>query len=228
MAADQPTSVSMELADFFVKIALDASDGVREALRLQEERRAELCSAASLGAAEFARLTVTDQELDSELGRLFPSSDPSRRHGVYAGAPYHPASRDGETESPPFKALAGIELQRADYTQSRESKSCTLAKTGVDKIIGAVRTRLGAAAQVVLRSTLAAGIPYITVASGKITARVSLMLQTAAQTPAGASNIVPRKDARLLVRMVDDRAPQTQQLRVDVLSELEITFKTVT
>src|SRR5688572_25756981 len=104
MAADQPIP-SMELAEFFAKIVLDAFDGVREASRLQEEKATELSVVASLDAAEFARLTVTDQVLDSELARLFPSPSRSRPHGVYVGAPYSPALKQDETESPPFKKL---------------------------------------------------------------------------------------------------------------------------
>jgi hypothetical protein len=72
------------------------------------------------------------------------------------------------------------------------------------------------------------GVPRVIVDSGKARAKLSLNLQTNNYHSTDAAVLVPVKGARLLVRMVDDRAPQNQQLRVDSLSELEITFKTVT
>jgi hypothetical protein len=229
MEVAQPKIVSMELAEFVAKIVLDVFDGVHATLRLQEERQVEMAAAAaSLDAAEFARLTVPVEEFDRELARLVPSPDPHRPHGLYVGAPYHPALKEGETESPPFRTLFGIQLEGTDYIQPRRSKSFVLAKTAVDKIRGAVRMRLGAEAQSILRSTLSRGVPRVIVDSGKINARLFLTLQTATQPSPDGAVVVPSKDARLLVRMVDDRAPQNQQLRVDSLSELEIRFKTVT
>ncbi len=228
MAVTQPTAIRMELAEFFAKILLDAFDGVREAMRLQEERQAEISAIASLDTAEFARLTLTDEEPERELVRLFPSPDRRRPHGIYVGAPYRPALKEGDIESPPIRALIGVQLERANYTRPRGSESFVLAKTAVEKVLSAVRTRLGAQSQSVLRAALARGVPRLVVDSGRIGAKISLTLQSAAQSSAKAAFVVPRRDARLLVRMVDDRAPQTQQLRVDILSELEVTFKTVT
>lgn len=226
MTVAEPTPISMELAEFFAKIVLDAFDGVRESMRLQEERQAEIAAAASLNGAEFAQLTVSDEELKSELVRLFPS--PDRPHGIYVGATYRSALEEGETESPPLRALTGIQLERADYVRPRGSASFVLTETAVEKVLDAVRTRLGAQSQSVLRAALARGVPRLVVDSGKIGAKISLTLQSMAQSSAKAAFVVPRRDARLLVRMIDDRAPQNQQLRVDILSELEVTFKTVT
>lgn len=224
----QQTPISMELAEFFAKIVLDAFDGVRESMRLQEERQMEIAVAASLDGTEFAQMTVTDEELERELVRIFPSPDHRQPHCIYVGAPYRPALKEGETESPPLRALTGIQLERADYMRRRGSESFVLTKTAVEKVLGAVRTRLGAQSQSVLRAALARGVPRLVVDSGRIGAKISLTLQSAAQSSAKAAFVVPRRDARLLVRMIDDRAPQNQQLRVDILSELEVTFKTVT
>lgn len=224
----QPTPISMELAEFFAKIMLDAFDGVREAMSLQEERQMEIAAAASLDEAEFAQLTVADEDLDRELARLFPSPDRQRPHGIYVRAPYRPALKEGEAESPPLQALTGIQLERADYTRPRGTENFVLTRTAVEKVRSAVRARLGAQSQGVLRAALARGIPRLAVDSGRIGVKISLTLQSAAQPSAMASLVVSRSDARLLVSMIDDRAPQNQQLRVDILSELEITFKTVT
>src|SRR5437870_2502096 len=184
MAVTQPTIVSMELAEFVAKIVLDAFDGVQAAMRLQEERQEEMAAAASLDPVEFAQLAVPDEEVNRELARLFPSHDPHQPNGLYVGAPYHPALKEGETESPPFRTLIGIHLERADYIQPRRSKDFVLVKTAVDKIRDAVHTRLGAQSQSVLRSTLGRGVPRVLVDSGKVSARLSLTLETATQPSA--------------------------------------------
>lgn len=228
MALTQKTKISMELAEFIAKIVLDVSDGVNGALRLQEERQVEMAASASLDPLEFARLAVSEEELDRELARLFPGADAQHAHSVYVGAPYYPALREGDNESPPFQALLGIKLERNDYVRSRGSKIFVLGKTAVEKIRGAVHARLGAESQNILRSALGRGVPRVIVDSGKARAKITLSLEAAVRYSLGAANMISVKGARLLVRMVDDRAPQNQQLRVDNLSELEITFKTVT
>jgi hypothetical protein len=228
MAESQPTSISMELAEFFAKIVLDASDGIREALRLQEERHAEMSAVASLDTAEFARLAIREEEVERELGLLFPGTDPHRPHGVFVGAPYHPALNKDEAESPPFRQLIGIQLERSDYTKPRGLESFVLAKKAVEKIRFAVRTRLGFESQRILRRVLNRGVPCLVVDSGRVSAKISLILLAKGQPSTPIPVRVPRKDAMLLVRMVDDQAPQNLQLRVDILSELEVKFKALT
>jgi hypothetical protein len=227
MAQELPAPVSMELAEFFAKLVMDAFEGVRLALSLQEERQAELAFAASQDPAEFARQTVAAEELEAELARLFPSRDPKKPHSVYVGAPYQPGFKEGEPEVPPFRALLGLSLDRADYVRPRGSETFVLGKGAVEKIREAVRTRLGALAQSVLRSAAARGLPRLVVDSGRIGAKLTLILERTGQA-AGDRPVLPLKQARLLVRMVDDQAPQMQQLKVNILSELEVTFKTVT
>src|SRR5690349_16873380 len=105
MAESQPMSISMELAEFFAKIMLEASDGAREALRLQQERQAEMSAAAALDTVEFARLAISEEAVERELERLFPVDDPRRAHGVFEGAPYRPALDKDHAESPPFQQV---------------------------------------------------------------------------------------------------------------------------
>jgi hypothetical protein len=228
MAAPVPAPVTMELAQFVAKIVADAFDGVREALRLQEERLAEISAAAALDPAEFAHLTITDPEVDVELAQLFPRSDPSHPHVVYAGAPYQPALPAGQREVPPFADAVRVHLEEADYTRPRRSAPFQLTALGVEKIRAAVRTQLGAAALAVLRQTIARGIPHLAVDSGRVSAKMSLTLQDTAAGSASATASVPAKNVRLLVKTIDDRDPQNLGLRVDILSELQITFKTIT
>jgi hypothetical protein len=228
MAKSQPTSISMELAEFFTKIMLDASDGLREALRLQEERQAEMSAAASLDTVEFARLAVPEEEVERELGRLFPSNDSHRVHGVFVGAPYHPALHKDEAESPPFQQVTEIQLERSDYTKPRGRQSFVLAKTAVEKIRNAVRTRLGSESQRILRRALNRGIPCLVVDSGRVNAKIFLTLLARGQPSAPIPVQVSLKDTKLLVQMVDAHTPQNLQLRVDIVSELEVKFKAVT
>lgn len=228
MAVAEPTIVSLELAEFVAKITLDAFTGIGNSLRLQEEQQEEMAASVSLDPAEFAQLTVSEEELDQELSRLFPSGDQNHRDAVYVGASYKPTLTTKDTESPPFQTLLGINLERTDYIQPRGSKSFFLAKTGVDKIRTAVHAQLGAQSQRILRSILGRGLPRVLVDSGRVSAKIALILQPATESPASGTIVVAREDARLLVRMVDDRAPQNQKLAVDILSELEIKFKTLT
>lgn len=234
----------MVLSDFLAALLLDSSDGAGEALRLQEERRAELARAAALDVAEFARQTVTDLELNDEAARLFPAGDSRQPHGIYVGAAYVPALKTGEVEKPAILALAGIQLEPADYVQQRGTSEFALSKVGVETILTALRTSLGAQYQSSLRRVLARGIPQVAVASGRVKVKLALSFdsapplatgtvaaptaRTATSRTAGPANVIPRRAARLLVRMIDDRAPQNQQLNVDILSELEVTFKSIT
>jgi hypothetical protein len=228
MAVAQPTVVQMELGEFVSKLVLDAFTGVTDALRLQEEQHGEMAAAATLEPLEFANATIPDEEVDRELARLFPSGDSSHPHAVYVGAPFQAAAGANTAEKPAFQAVAGVNLVRADFTKARGTKAVSLGAAGVKRIREATRLRLGAQAQTVLRAIIGRGIPRVLVDSGRISAKVSLGVQTSTQAPASRAVVATRKDARFLVRMVDSLAPQNQQLAVDIMSELEIRFKTVT
>jgi hypothetical protein len=211
MVDDRQAPGDMELAEVFAKIMSDVSEGTRDSLRLQEERESELVALASLDPAEFARLTVSDAEVDDELVCLFPSAEAGRPHAVYEGAPYEPPRIEV------FATIAGVALTYGDYVSGPDA----LTGAGVAKIRNAIRVRLAGESQTALRKSLSRGFPRVIVDSGKVSAAILLRLDSSTTKRRRAKN------ARLLVRMVDDRDPQSRDLRVDIVSRLEVTFKTI-
>ena len=227
MAAAESIPPTFELGEFIAKVVLDSFTGVTAGLRLQEEQQAELAAMTSLDLTAFAELAVSDQEVDAELARLFPSADRKHPSAIYTGAPYSPKVRPDSVESPPLQTTLSILIEQGDYKKQARSKSPVLTTAGVDKIRSATKARLGQGAQTVLKKMLAQGLPHVFVNSGKVTAKVSMILE-----PSGVAKpprkTVALKDARILVQMVDDKSTQSQPHSVDTVSEIEINFKTIT
>jgi hypothetical protein len=194
---------------------LDAADGVRESLRLQEERSAEIVAAASLDPNEFAQQQVTNDQVNHELAQLFPPARKGQLHAIFEGAPYQPDIGDNE-ESPPIAALLGVQLEASDYRMQR-SKLFVLSSSAIDKVRAAVQQRLGAASQNALRTVVSRGLPHVVVDSGSISVSLALTLE---------SPPTRHMSPRVVARTIDDRSPHNQQLRVDILSRLEVRFKT--
>lgn len=247
MTNGTPTPVEMGFAEFTAKLIADTFEAVTVALAEQEAQYLELTRAAELPPETFAEQAVAEEDLERELARLFPG-DQKHPHAVYVGAPYTPATVKA-AEAPPFAELLDVKLAEGDW--DRRGAAITLAEPGVAKIRGAARTMLGLERYAALRQLLARGLPRVLVDSGRINAKLTFQVtQMEESAPAaseqptlvarpittltplsrfvGLARPFPQANVRLLVRQVDTRDPQNTQVKVNVFSEVEITFKTVT
>ncbi len=233
----------MGFAEFAAKLISEVFDAIVTSQFDQEKRLAELATLAALPVEEFAERFVTDEQIDSELARLFPGEKPEQPTAIYVGAPYRPRRKD-ISEQPPIYALLGVSLEKGDYAVKQ--REAFLTANGVEKIKSAVRQQLALNHYTAIREIIRRGLPRIIADAGRVNAKLTyevLSIEEAARPERAARLAAPLQPLtrgiplpeptvlsklRLIVRPADERVPQNQKLQVNVFGEVEISFKTVT
>lgn len=241
---DIPTPMEMGFAEFTASLISEVFDAVANSQAEQEQRLAGITAAASLPLEDFAEKFITNDQVDGELARLFPSSEPKHLHAIYTNAPYTPKTF-ASFETPALESTLGVILERKDYRVNKGGR-ISLTNSAVKKTRLAARLRLAETRQITLRALVRQGIPRVIVDSGHVNAKLTFQVtrMEEANKPVYKSRLAaPLRDlvqmpgitlppslkqVRLLVRQVDDRAPQTSQMQVNIFGEVEITFKTIT
>lgn len=248
MAVDTPVEVGF--AEFIARLMSEVFDAVISIQVDQEQRYAMMHVAASLSAAEYRNQYVGDDEVEAELGRLFPPrpEDREQPHMIWEKSPYLPGKGDGE-EEPPVFAATGVTLTKKDLVDG--DGGLALGPDAVRKITEAVAMRLAEGQLVRSRQLVGRGLPRVVVDAGRINGKLTFNLTTDSSTPepvastpraaAGLSRLampaasifsLPKArilpNVKLMVKQADATSPQSSQVKANVYGEVEITFKTVT
>ena len=241
--ADAPGPSEVGFAEFVAKLTSEVFEAIVTSQIDQEKRLTELAAAADLDLDEFAERFVADEQVESELARLFPGEDAEHPSAIYVGAPYRPRHK-GLSEMPPVYAQLGITLQRTDYTVKQ--RQARLNASGVQKITLAVRKRLVEEQYAAMQQIMRRGVPRVIVDAGRVNAKLTyevISTEDAGQPerathvaeplqPIGRSRLFREPTVlsklRMVVRPADERSPQNQKLQVNVFGEVEINLKTIT
>jgi hypothetical protein len=236
--------LEMGFAEFVAKLIAEVFDAVADSQAEQALRQAEIVATAALTPEAFAEQLLSEEQVDAELARLFPTSEPNRPHAIFPGAVYR-AKEHHIPESPAIESVLGLELGREDYLRGRAGET-VLQPSAVDKVKRQTRLRLAHARLLALRQLVKQGIPRVLVDSGRVNAKMTFQAVrtedaskpeiagrlAAPLNPLGqiAGTPLPRSLAniRLVVRPADAQSPQTSQLQLNIFGEVEVTFKTVT
>jgi len=235
-----PEPIQVGFAEFVAKLIAEVLDALVSSHLEQEKRISELGAAAAMTPEEFAERFITEDQIDEELKQLFPGDSETHPSAVYVGAPYRPKSEE-DSERPPVLLELGVVLQPGDYTKKKGD--CRLTASGVQKIRNAARLKLSQLNYRSLQDLLRRGVPKVVADGGRINAKLTYELveaqaaKKAALHPAGSPAqraplpvFVPSgalANLRLMVRQADERAPQVQNLKVNVFGEVELSFKTI-
>jgi hypothetical protein len=239
---DAPSPLDMGFAEFTAKLIAEVFEAVAASSADQEQRHADIVKAASLTAEEYASRMVTPEQTEKELARLFPAGQAGRAHAVLAGAPYRPQGRSG-AEEPPVAATLGLKLKTGDFAATPDGRF-ELTAAGADKIRAASSLRLAEASLAGLQRLVARGVQRVVVDSGRVNAKLTFqVVQTDdARVDTGIHLATPLKplgdlpgislpqalsNVRLVVRQADLRNAGAGPEQVNVVGEIEITFKTI-
>lgn len=241
--AETPTPIEVGFAEFAAKLISEVFSAIVTSQFEQEKQQAELTATAALTLEEYAERAITNEQLDTELSQLFLGEKPDQPSSIFVGAPYQPKDKDVE-EQPPIFAVLGVELQKGDY--SVKKGKAKLTTSGVVKIRTALRSQLAQQQHGAINEIVRRGLPRVIADAGRVNAKLSYEVTEVEETtiakrpqqiaaslkPIGQSMLMPASDMlsklRLTVRLADERAPQNQQLQVNVFGEVEISFKTIT
>ncbi|XHH09293.1 MAG: hypothetical protein ACFCUE_01330 [Candidatus Bathyarchaeia archaeon] len=227
MAASIAKSTELGFAEFASTLISETLNAVVTSILTQEKQAAELEQQALLSAEEYAKENLSDDIIRAEVLRLFPSvTGKEDKSSVDIGEPYTVSKETGE--SPAVSQKVGYKIVKTDLTSSQNKLYFNQA--GYNNIYAAVKLALATQHLALLRQVIARGIPRVYVDNGHIKSKLMLRLETQESTSTKAttgSRIAGLGIRKLIAQPVNATKPEFLTLKADVLSEVEITFKTV-
>jgi hypothetical protein len=232
-------SVDLGFAEFAAQVVAELHEGLLVAQNEQESRRSKLAELSSLPLEEFARRFITNEQLESELVRVFPAPR-GKAHRIRAGASYV-AKTAKHAESPPIQSKLGIQLTPQDL-RVRGGRTQLSAK-GVKSIREALRMRLAEPRLKTLRQSATQGIPRLVLDSGRVNVKLMFRLEElekvgTRRAKGGAIvplntlvNILqgegPRPRYQLMVRQMNEQTAPVSPTESSGIGELDLTLKTI-
>src|SRR5256885_2748397 len=208
--------VDLGFAEFAAQVVAELHEGLLVAQNEQESRREKLVELSSLPLEEFARRFITNEQVETELVRLFPAAR-GKADPIRAGASYV-AKTAKHAESPPIQSKLGIQLTPQDL-RVRGGRTQLTAK-GVKSIREALRMRLAEPRFKTLRQAATQGIPRLVLDSGRVNVKLIFRLEELEKVGvrrAKGSVLVP---LNTLVNMLKTESPRPRyQLMVRQVNE---------
>lgn len=226
MATSLAKATELGFAEFASTLISETLNAIVTSMLTQEKQVAQLEQEALLTPEEYAKENLTDDNVRGEVIRLFPNSaGAADKSSVDAGESY--TSGKEVEESPPVLSKIGYKIKKGDLAVSQGKTVIT--STGYANISAAVRLVLAKQHLTVLKTVIARGIPRVYVDNGHITSKLTLRFETnTAGTPASSgSKIAGTSIPKIVAQPISTNRPEFLTLKADVLSEVEITFKTV-
>ena len=208
-------------AQFTAALITQTLDAVIAAQLQQEEKVRKLQKAAGLAPTQFAEEAISLEDVENELARLFPTSQ--YPGGIVPGAPYSPESKD-LPENPPIFSNAGYKMKDGDWAK-QEGKT-VITETGYKNVLAHVRLTLAVEQHTSILEMMRHGIPRVVVDHGRINAKLFFQFSSGGGG-GGSSTLQKGMLPQLSVKAVELRRPEVARLTVNVVGEVDITFKTI-
>jgi hypothetical protein len=231
--------VDLGFAEFAAQIVAELHEGLLVAQNEQESRRIKLAELSSLPLEEFARRFITNEQVETELIRLFPAGR-GKAHRIRTGTSYA-AKTVKHAESPPIQSKLGIQLTPQDL-RVRGGRS-QLSQKGVQSIRDALRIRLAEPRLKTLRQAATQGIPRLVLDSGRVNVKLIFRLEELEKVgvrSAKRSVVVPLNTLvnmlkaesaqpryQLVVRQVNEQTTTLPTTESSGIGELDLTLKTI-
>jgi hypothetical protein len=231
------TQSHLDLTEFVSKLIHDTFNAITVSSKEQAEAHFELTRMATLDFEAFRDRYITEEAIEDELMRRFPTDSLEHPSAIYEGAPY---TAELETKIQDFAKELNVEL-----TIPKRSKSLT-AKS-VQMVHDAVQNALASQHYNSFGEIIKRGIPRVIIDSGRISAKMSFKTEeieerSTAGTPStiykktlAASTFnrtlfnkrVNEKIAKTRVGVfLPDPLSSTEKTEPSLWGEVEINFKT--
>jgi type II secretory pathway pseudopilin PulG len=224
MATSLAKATELGFAEFASTLISETLNAIVTSILTQEKQAAQLEQQAQLSIEEYAAENLTDEIVRAEVIRLFPSSIGAvDKSSVDAGEPY---SRETE-ERPNIYNKTGYKISKGDLTVNQGK--AVIGSVGYTHIFAATKVVLAKQHLSILKTVVARGIPRVIVDNGHITSKLTLRVEADTTTTSSTtgSKIAGTGIRKLFAQPVNPNRPEYLTLKADVLSEVEITFKTV-
>jgi hypothetical protein len=227
MATSLAKSTELGFAEFASTLISETLNAVVTSILTQEKQVAQLEQQALLTPEEYAAENLTRDIVRAEVIRLFPSTTAgvSDKSSVDAGEPY--VNGRETVESPAIYNKTGYKITKDDLTVS--GGKTVLSSNGYAHILAATKLALARQHLGILKTVVARGIPRVYVDNGHITSKLTLRFEadTTAATSTSTGSRIAGGIRKIFAQPVSANRPEYLSLNTDILSEVEITFKTV-
>jgi hypothetical protein len=226
MATSLAKATELGFAEFASSLISETLNAVVASLLTQEKQAAQLEQQALSTPEDYAKENLTDNIVRAEIIRLFPSSAETDKSAVDTGQIY--TNIKGVGESPAIYSKTGYRMTKADVETSLGKNVITA--NGYNHIFAAERLTLAKQHLGILKVVIARGIPRVYVDNGHISSKLTLRFEadTSTSTSTIGSRIAGVGIRKIMAQPVSANRPEYLSLNADILSEVEITFKTVT
>jgi hypothetical protein len=227
-AITKPTEVGF--AEFTAQLISETFQAVVRSMVQQEKEIREMERLTALGIEDFARLSITEDILRDEIIRIFPSKEgEDTESSIEPGSIYVPQA-NGQAEDPPIFLLTGYQVTKDDVKKDRETDKLRINEDGYSRIKEKIRLMLAANYKDTFLTMLQKGMPRVLVDHGRINTKLSFYLTEGKEEvkPKPTMTFISKSALpRLTVKPVSNRTPEFLSLGVNVIGEVEITFKTI-
>ena len=227
MATSIAKVTELGFAEFASTLISETLNAIVTSMLTQEKQVAQLEQQTQLTPEQYAKENFTDEIVRAEILRLFPKpQDTAGKSAVDEGEPYTPSKETAE--DPAIYDKTGYRMTKGD-TAVVQGKT-VITSAGYAHILAATQRVLAIQHLSVLKTVVARGVPRVYVDNGHITSKLTLRFETGTTAPTTnttASRIAGVNLPRLVAQPVNANRPEYLTLKADVLSEVEITFKTV-
>jgi hypothetical protein len=227
-AITKPTEVGF--AEFTAQLISETFQAVISSMVQQEKEVRDTERLTALGLEDFAKLSISEDTLRAEIIRLFPSKEgKDTESSIDPGSIYTPPT-DKQAEDPPIFLLTGYQVAKEDVKKDGETGKLRITEDGYGHIKEKVRLTLAANYKEIIATILQKGMPRVLVDHGRINTKLSFYLtegKEEAKPKLPLAFISKSALPRLTVRPVSNRTPEFLTLTVNVIGEVEITFKTI-
>jgi hypothetical protein len=217
-------STEAGFSEFIALLVSGTMDSVVTSLCEQEKKVTELEQCSRLSPKEFQQHCMPEDQIRAEVIRYFP--DPAGRAGrsaVDKGEPYRKKTREG-SEYPSVFSLTGYEIRDNDLEKCPSGLCFT--KEGQEAITRTVGALAAAQELAALQTIVSRGIPRVYIDHGKIAAK--MMIKVEEGTVSAFTRGARPAFKNLIVQPVNASRPEFLSLKTDIISEVEITFKSIT
>jgi len=230
-------SIALDFAEFASTLISETLNATVASMLTQERQILELEQQTMLSPEEYAKDNLTEELIKAEILRQFPSTD-GEKSSVDIGEPYTPPinadespsiyKKTGYTMTPnDVNRISHISMDNRDKSNSEQK--WLINEAGYNHIYAATRLTLAVQHLSMLKQIIRRGIPRVHVNTGHIKSKMVLSFEikehTNTQKTTG-SKIIETGIRKLRVQPVTNTI-EYLTLNADILSEVEITFKTV-
>jgi len=217
--------VELGFAEFVSQLISETLQAIVTSMIQQEKKIREVENLMTLDTDIFTERVINDEIVRNEILQIFPSKEEGKS-SVDEGSPYVPENKEeGVKENPPIFSLINYKMSEGDFKKT--DIGYTITTSGYKNICNHVKVLLSAQYKSAISNIIRRGFPRVLVDHGKINSKISISLRSETEKKEGNITIKPFLPV-LRVQPINNRSPEFLGLNVNIVGEVEITFKTIT